>query len=162
MDDLMDTTPVASNIVVGLSPNSKAHTLVLEAHLCNGKSLTKDINFGDTDIENIWCEVLKRDWLEINGFKQRKVADNAIRIIYELVIDEPIRSIVDDPEVTYARKSLFGPQTFTLRVIGLNEIREANIGDKVRVNARGTDFVVKPVEILEWMEHFGEIVGEHR
>jgi len=159
MEESMDTTPI-SNAVSGLSPSSKAHTLVLEAHLCNGKALTKDINLGDTDIENIWCEILKRDWLEVNGFKQKKVANNSIRITYELVIDEPIRSIVSDPEIIYARKSLFGPQSFTLRVIGLNEIREANLGEKVRVNARGTDFVVKPVEILEWMEQFGEIVGE--
>jgi len=65
MDKSMDTTPITNNITVRLSPNTKAHTLVLEAHLWNGKSLTKDVNLGYPDIESIWCDILKRDWAEL-------------------------------------------------------------------------------------------------
>jgi len=79
-----------------------------------------------------------------------------------LVLDEPLRDIVEYPEVSYSRLSLFGPETFTLKVIRLGEIREARIGERVKVNIRGTDFEVKPFEILEWLERFGTIIGDHR
>jgi len=125
----MDTTPTSEPSQAGLSPSTKSHTLVLEAHLCNGKSLNKNINLSDVDIEKIWSDSLKRDWIEIDGFKVRKVADNAIRITYELGFDEPIRSIVSEPEISYQRRSLFGPETFTLHVLGLQDLREAKIGE---------------------------------
>jgi len=69
---------------------------------------------------------------------------------------------VEEPEVVYQRRSLFGPETFTLKVLGLRDIREATLGETVKINARGTDFVVKSVQILEWMERYGDLVGEVR
>jgi len=85
-----------------------------------------------------------------------------IKIIYELALDEPLRDIVDYPEILYNRQTLFGPETFTLKVQGLGDLREAKLGEIVKVNIRGTDFEVKAFEILEWMERFGVIIGDHR
>jgi len=171
MDDLlMDTTPSNSTQeVAGLSPKTKLKVFKLEAHLCNGKPLHKNTELSDEDIEKIWTIALERDWIEIEGFKQKKVTFvkqkkevTKINILYELGLDKPLRDIVDFPEITYFRQALFGPETFTLKVLGLNDLREAKIGEKVKVNIRGTDFEVKPVEILEWMERLGTLIGDYR
>jgi len=162
----MDTTDAVER---GLSPTTKLKVFKIEAIQCNGKPLHKNTELSDEDIEKIWTTSLGRDWIEIDGFKQKKVTFTKqkkevtnIKIIYELCLDEPLREIVDHPEIQYQRLSLFGPETFTLKVQGLQDLREAEIGEIVTVNIRGTDFEVKAFEILEWMERFGVIVGDHR
>jgi len=57
----------------GLSPNSKLKVFKLEAHLCNNKPIHKNVELSDDDVEKIWTTSLNRDWIEIDGFKQRKV-----------------------------------------------------------------------------------------
>lgn len=65
-------------------------------------------------------------------------------------------------EFTYQRNALIGPETFSLRAVGLHTIREAQIGEIARVNARGTNFEVKPQEILQLMGEYGRVIGDIR
>jgi len=82
---------------------------------------------------------------------------------HELFSEVTLMSVLNDLEFTYQRNSAASqPETFTFRVLGLHNIREARVGEIVRVNARGTNFDVKPCEILHWMEEYGKLIGEFR
>jgi len=68
--DEMDTTE--SPVEKGLSPSTKLKVFKVEATQCNGKPIHKNTELSDEDIEKIWTISLGRDWIEIEGFKQKK------------------------------------------------------------------------------------------
>jgi len=143
-----------------LTPSSKVNIFKIETNLCNGKPLSKAIELGDEDFERIWTKALRHDWDDVKGCISKRF-DNAIKITFELYTETSLKAIVNDTEFTYQRNAL-SPETFTFKVLGLHNIREARIGEVVKVNARGTNFEVKPVQILEWMDEYGSLIGEYR
>jgi len=164
ISEKMDHTPIKrQRLTENNTPTSSFETFKLDAFIYNGKQITSKtaVELGDEDAEDIWTTVLRRDWADIQGFIIRKRGDT-IRLTYHLEAETSVRDLVNDSEVTYERKSLAGPEIFKLRVAGLQNVREAKIGEIVVVNARGTGFEVKPVQVLEWMEKFGAVVGDFR
>lgn len=144
-----------------LTPTSKTSVIKVEAFLCNNRPLHKLVELGDEDYQRIWTKALGKDWDDVKGCIGKRF-DSSIKITFELFNEVSIRSIINDLEFNYQRNALVGPETFTLRILGLHNIREAKIGEVIRVNARGTNFEVKPVEILQWMEEYGRLVGDFR
>jgi len=144
-----------------LTPSSKTSVVKVEAFLCNNRPIHKLTELSDDDFQRIWTKALGKDWDDVKGCIGKKF-DSTIKITFELFSEVSIRSLINDLEFTYQRSALVGPETFTFRVLGLHNIREAKIGEIVRINARGTNFEVKPVEILHWMEEYGRLIGEYR
>jgi len=162
LDTEMSTPPKKPKLDPNLlTPTSKVEVVKFEAFLCNGKTIEKTSDLGDQDVVNIWTKALKLDWDDVKGCKHKKI-ENVIKVTYQLADPTTIRAIINDPEFTYERQALKGPETFTIRVLGLNTIREAKIGEIVKINARGTMFEVKPAQILRWMEKFGDVIGDYR
>jgi len=161
-EENMETTPAKNpKLDEGLSPSSKARVIKLEAYLCNGRHINKLIKLGDDDHQRIWTKALGRDWDDVKGCIGKKF-DNGIKIAHELFHKVTIKSIINDLKFPYQRNALIGPKTFMIRVQGLHNYREAKIGEVVRVNARGINFEVTPGEIIEWMDEYGTVIGEHR
>jgi hypothetical protein len=154
MVDFMDTTGA-------VSPTSKITLFKLDVFQCNGKQLRTEL--GAADLESIWTNSLLRDLRELSGYTSSKTKnDSEIRIQYQLKKPMSIRSIAFEAEFNHERSGPQGIENLRCRVVGLNNIRAVEIGEKVRLTLLVPNFDIIPEQLIEWMSKFARIHEGHR
>jgi hypothetical protein len=148
--------------VPSISPTSKITIFKLDVISCNGKDLTS-IELGAPDLEKIWTDSLIREIDELAGYTSTKVKGGSeIRIQYQLKKPMSIREIAWEVEFNHERDSSKGIENLRCRVVGLNSLRPAKIGEKVKVAIVQTNFDVTPDQIVAWLSRFGKVHDGHR
>jgi hypothetical protein len=145
-----------------ISPTSKIQVLKLDVIACNGQPISQNTELGSSDLENIWTQTLGRSIDEVNGYSSNKARSKDIRIQYLLKKPMSIKEIISENEFTHERSSVFATDNFRIRVVGLGEVRQARIGETVRVTVNLPNFDITPDQIIEWMSKFGKIKDGHR
>jgi hypothetical protein len=154
-EEKMDTTQ-------SISPTSKISVFKLDIVSCNGKPLNKT-ELCAADLENIWKESLLRDLKELSGYTSAKTKNySEIRIQYQLKHPMSIRSISFEAEFNHERSAAQGVEILKCRVVGLNDIRKVQIGERVKITVVNASFDILPHQIIEWLSHFGTCHDGHR
>ncbi len=155
MSVLMDTTQL-------ISPTSKIEIFKLDVISCNGKSLNS-VELGAIDLESIWKDSLLRDLNELSGYTSSKAKSGAeVRIQYQLKKPMSIRSISREAEFNHERTSPRGIEILRCRVVGLSNIRQVTLGEKVKATVINPNFDISPEQVVEWMSKFGRVHEGHR
>ncbi len=145
-----------------ISPTSKVTVCKIDVVSCNGNQLN-NVELGAVDLENIWTDSLLRELSELSGYTSTKTKNNTeIRIQYQLQAPLCLRSIAYEAEFTHERAGPKGVEILKCRVIGLNDIRLAKIGEKVRVTVLLPNFDITPDQIVEWVSKYGLVQEGHR
>lgn len=145
-----------------ISPTSKIQLFKLDIFLCNGQPIGQSTELGASDLEDIWTQTLQRSLEEITGYSHTKTRNKEIRIQYQLKNPMSIRDIAIEQEFTHERSSVFATDNFRCRVVRLGNVRQATIGETVRVTINLPNFDVTPDQILEWMSKYGKVKEGHR
>jgi hypothetical protein len=154
--------PIMNPEVEMLSPSSKITVFKLDVITCNGGDL-RQVELAAPDLENIWEEGILRDLTELAGYTSIKVKNNTeIRIQYQLKKPMSIRDIALDAEFNFERSSAKGVEILRCRVVGLSNLRQAEIGEKVKVSVIKLNFDLAPEQIIEWLSFFGRVHDGHR
>jgi hypothetical protein len=150
------------NVDALISPTSKISVFKVDVISCNGKDLT-NVELAAPDLENIWKEGILRQLTDLTGYTSNKVKNNTeIRIQYQLKKPMSIRDIALDAEFNFERASARGVEILRCRVAGLNNLRPAEIAERVRVSIIKPNFDITPEQILEWMSRYGRVHEGHR
>jgi hypothetical protein len=144
-----------------LSPTSKISIFKIDIFSCNGKPLN-GIEVGAADLESIWSETLLRELDEISGYTSSKTKENEIRVQFQLKNPMSLRSIAFEAEFSHERAGSKGVEILRCRVVGLNNIRPATIGEKVKITIIKNNFDVTPDNIINWLSKYGKVHEGHR
>jgi hypothetical protein len=151
--EVMDTT--------GATSPTKVTVLKIDIVSCNGKSLSKT-ELGASDLEDIWTNSLLRKLSELNGYTSSKTKNfTEIRVQYQLKQPMSLRTIFE-AEFVHERSGAQGIEILKCRVVGLNDVRKAQIGERVKVTVNKPNFDVTPQQVIEWLSHFGACHDGHR
>ncbi len=145
-----------------ISPSSKVQVLKIDVFACNGQSIHQSVEFGAVELENIWTQAIGRSLLELSGYTSSKNQNGDIRIQYQLKAPMSIRDIVSEQEFIYERATVFSTDNFKCRALGLGEVRQATIGEKVKITVNLPNFDITPIQIVDWISKFGKIKEGHR
>ncbi len=148
--------------LVQISPSSRITVFKLDIVACNGKSLNST-ELSSADLEAIWTDSLLREASEISGYTSFKTKNNSeIRAQYQLKQAMSIRDIAFEAEFSHERVGPKGVEILKCRVVGLGDVRQAALGDRVKVTLLVSNFDITPDQILGWMSRFGTIHEGHR
>ncbi len=148
--------------LVQISPSSRITVFKLDIVSCNGKPLNS-FELSSADLESIWTDSLLREALEISGYTSFKTKNNTeIRAQYQLKQAMSIRDIAFESEFNHERVGPKGVEILRCRVVGLGDVRQAAIGDRVKVTLLVCNFDITPEQIVAWMAKFGKIHEGHR
>jgi hypothetical protein len=122
-----------------------------------------NLELGSLDLELIWTDSLLREITEITGYTSFKAKNNSeIRIQYQLSKPMSIRDIASESEFTHERLGTHGIETLRCRVVGLGEVREAKVGEIVKVTIILPNFEITPEQAVAWIAKFGKVSEGHR
>jgi hypothetical protein len=145
-----------------LSPTSKISVFKLDVFSCNGRDLSS-VELGATDLEAIWRDGILRELGELSGYTSQKTRGNSeIRIQYQLKRPMSIRDVALEAEFNFERSTARGLEILKIRVVGLNNLRPAEIGERVRLSVIKPNFDVTPEQVIEWISRFGRVHEGHR
>ncbi len=146
-----------------ISPKSKIILFKIDVISCNGQPIGRSTELGAQDLEAIWRDTLGRNLEELSGYTSNKGRTSQdIRIQYQLKQPMSIKDIASETEFVHERSTLFATDIFRCRILGLNEVRQAAIGESVKVTVSTQNFDITPAQILEWMSKFGKVKEGHR
>lgn len=144
-----------------ISPSSKIQVFKIDVVACNGQPIDQSTELGAVDLEDIWTLTIGRALDELNGYSSTK-KNKEIRIQFQLKRPMSIREITNEQEFTHERSTTITTDIFRCRVVGLSEVRQAVIGELVKVTVAQPNFDIPVDQILEWLSKFGEIKEGHR
>ena len=147
--------------LAAISPTSKIQLLKVDVTACNGQPVGKYIELGATDLENIWTRTLQQRIQALDGYTSFK-REGEIRIQFQLKQPMSIRDIATEQEFLHERESVLGTDIFKCKIIGLNNVRQATIGETVKATVVLPNFEILPEQIIEWLSKFGIIKEGHR
>jgi hypothetical protein len=144
-----------------ISPTSRIRILKIDVTSCNGQAIHPNTELGSSDLENIWTQTLGRQAVELAGYTCSK-RNKEIKIQYQLKQSMSIRDIAHEQEFNHERTTIVGTDVFRCRIVGLNDVRSAVVGEVVKVTVATPNFDITPVQIIAWMTKFGEVLEDHR
>jgi hypothetical protein len=145
-----------------ISPSSKINVFKVDVISCSSQSISS-LELGAEELENIWTDSLLRELSEIGGYTSFKAKNNTeIRIQYQLAKPMSLRSIATEAEFNHERTGARGTEVLRCRVVGLGEIRIANIGEIVKATVILPNFEITPEQAIEWISKFGKVQEGHR
>jgi hypothetical protein len=145
-----------------LSPSSKITVFKVDVFLCNGRDLSQT-ELAAPDLEKIWTEGIIRPLTELSGYSSMKVKNNSeIRIQYQLSKPMSIRDVALEAEFNFERAGARGVEILRCKVVGLSNLRPAEIGERVKVSVIKPNFDITPEQAIEWLSHFGRVHEGHR
>jgi hypothetical protein len=163
--ETMDFTPTpAKSNESGdqISPSSKISIFKLDVVSCNGRDLS-NVELGAPDLEKIWTDCIIRELSDLTGYSSSKSKGGTeIRIQYQLRKPMSIREIAWEAEFNHEREGPRGTEILRCRVVGLSGVRQANIGEKVKITVIAYNFDISPEQFVEWLSRFGKIHDGHR
>jgi hypothetical protein len=160
--NMNNTVEVMDTGAPGTGSPTKVTVLKIDIVSCNGKSLSKT-ELGASDLESIWKDSLLRNLTELAGYTSSKTKNfTEIRVQYQLKKPMSLRTISFEAEFSHERSSAQGIEILRCRVVGLNDVRKAQIGERVKVTVINPNFDVTPQQIIEWLSHYGACHDGHR
>jgi hypothetical protein len=145
-----------------ISPSSKITVFKIDVISCSSQPISS-LELGAEDLENIWTDSLLRELDEIGGYTSFKAKNNTeIRIQYQLSKPMSIRSIATEPEFNHEKTGAKGTEVLRCRVVGLGEVRVAEVGEIVKATIVLPNFEITPAQALEWISKFGKVQEGHR
>jgi hypothetical protein len=145
-----------------ISPTSKVFIFKIDIISCNGQPVSQYTELSSSDIEEIWTQALKRDTKELSGYTSSKAKSKEIRVQYQLKLPMSIRDIASESEYVYERITTSKTDIFKFKVIGLREVRQAQLGETVKVTVDKPNFDITPEQVVEWISKFGTVLDGHR
>jgi hypothetical protein len=144
-----------------ISPTSKIQVFKIDVIACNGQPIDQTTELGAVDLEDLWTLTIGRALDELSGYSSNK-KNKEIRIQFQLKKPMSIREITHEQEFNHERSTTVKTDIFRCRVVGLAEVRQAVIGETVKVTVAQPNFDISVEQILEWLSKFGDIKEGHR
>lgn len=107
---------------------------------------------------------IKRIWVEALGQSSENLLRQAnfigpnetFRVNYRLTQPQYLADVIKNPELSYQRISASGSvDTYTGRILDLDTIEEAKVGETVTVVIKQTNAELLEEQIAEWLSRFG-------
>jgi hypothetical protein len=145
-----------------VSPSTKLSLFKVDIILCNGKPLS-NLELCSADLENIWTDTLLRSINELCGYTSAKTRNNTeLRVQYQLKVPIAIKSIASEAEFNHERVGPRGVEILRCRIVGLSNVRQVNIGERVKVTIINPSFEISPEQLIEWISKFARVHEGHR
>jgi hypothetical protein len=116
------------------------------------------------DLESIWTNSLLRKLPELSGYTSSKTRNNTeIRIQYLLKAPLAIKDISQEAEFNHERTlAAQGVEILRCRIVGLSNLRQVEVGERVRITVVNASFDISPPQIVEWISKFARVYDGHR
>jgi len=149
-----EVTPKETDVTFGT--NTKI--IKLEVFKVNG--IPFDGVLSDWDILDVW-KCLGRDTSEIDQFASTQVRNNCLRIRYVLKAPIQLTEISRKPEFEFDKKGGFRTDVYRVRLADYQNLAYT-LGEPVTITIQNTFFDITKEEMIQWIEPFGEVIGEPR
>jgi len=147
--------------LLNLTPGGKTRVVRIEVTHLNGRRF--DQTLPTSDILNIWNSSLKL--VHIQTVRQANFLgpNKTFRVNYRLKDPHFLSDLVTNPDFTYEKKASNGEVlSYSGRVLDIEDIEEAKIGETVTVVIKRTNAELSEEQIESWLIRFGRIVSKPR
>jgi len=145
---------------LNLSPSGKTKVVRVEISHLNGRLF--DHTLPVADIIEIWKKALKLGHIPMPRQANFRGPNNTFRINYGLQEPNYLSDLINNPDITYEKKISSGIDTYTSRVLDIETIEEAKLGEVVTVIVKRTNAELSEEQIANWLMRFGKIVLQPR
>ncbi len=83
---------------------------------------------------NIWRQGLKKDPNDLKGIAQYRLPSGMVRLVYSLKEKVDLSLYIVDPFFSYCKSILGDVSTYTCKVLNLQSLIKATVGDEVRLS----------------------------
>jgi len=148
--------------ILNLTPGGKTRVVRIEISLLNGQ--TFDHILSKVDIIAIWKIALKLEHVPFVRQANFRGPNDSFRVNYRLADPQFLSDLIVNPEITYEveSKSGSGVDVYTGRVLDVEDIEEAKLGDTVTVIIKRSNAELSEEQIAAWLMRFGKIVSQPR
>jgi len=146
--------------VFGQTPGDKTYVLRIEITHVNGR-LFKEV-LSNADIKDIWVSALKLKPEYLLRQANFRGPNDSFRINYRLTEPAYLSELVTNPDICYEKTNPSGIDVYTGRVLDIESIEEAKIGETVRVVIKRSNAELSEEQIAQWLMRFGKIVEQPR
>jgi len=141
---------------LNVSPGGKTAVVRVELSLLNGCPF--DHVLPTNEILEIWNKALNLKHIPLVRQANFRGPNNTFRINYRLKDSAYLSELISNPEITYERKGSRGTDVYTGRVLDVESIEEAKLGETVTVIIKRSNAELSEDQIAEWLIRFGKIV----
>jgi hypothetical protein len=101
--------------------------------------------------------------MAINGYTSAKTRNNSeVRIQYQLKVPIAVRTIASEAEFNHERVGPRGVEILRCRIVGLSNVRQVAIGERVKITIINPSFDISPEQLIEWISKFARVYEGHR
>lgn len=142
------------------SPSAKSDVFRVDIFSMNGKPFAH--KFTAKDVKELWSKGLGRQELEVIGQSSSWISKNVLRVNIQLSRELSIKEVTPTLEFTFVKESVFQNQVYECKIAGIGKLKEAEIGDVVRITLKRVHFRFKPEKAVDWLSKYGKILSEPR
>jgi len=150
--------PPVRKSVFGQAPGGKTHVLRIEITHLNGR-IFKEV-LSTADIKAIWISSLKLKPEYLLRQANFRGPNDSFRINYRLTEPAHLSQLVTNPDILFEKISNVtnAVEVYTGRVLDIESIEEAKIGETVTVIIKRTNAELSEEQVAQWLSRFGKIV----
>lgn len=141
---------------LNVSPGGKTAVVRVELSLLNGCPF--DHVLPTNEIIEVWNKALNLKHIPLVRQANFRGPNKTFRINYRLKDPAFLSELINNPEISYERKGSRGIDVYSGRVLDVESIEEAKIGETVTVIIKRTNAELSEDQINEWLIRFGKIV----
>lgn len=145
---------------LNLTPGGKTRVVRIELSLLNGRSF--DHCLSTTDIISIWSGALRLKSEYLLRQASFRGPNNTFRVNFRLTEPAYLSELITNPDISYEKKTLTGVDTYTGRVLDIDNIEEAKLGEVVTVIIKRTNAELSEEQVAQWLMRFGKIISHPR
>jgi len=113
-------------------------------------------------IKEIWVSSLKLKPEYLLRQANFRGPNDSFRINYRLSESAYLSELVTNPDVVFEKVTSTGTNVYTGRVLDVESIEEAKIGETVTVIIKRTNAELSEEQISQWLMRFGKIISPPR
>jgi hypothetical protein len=142
------------------TPQIEETTSVITVEITHDGSRVFDGVLPNSQLRDLWTKVFERKLSEIDVYNFRQFPGRCLRVTYQLKAPIKLAEVHPTPEFNFFHKTLGQAHLLIGKILGYHTIKEPKIGEEVLVTVlKNTD--ISPQNILKWLGHFGEVVGNY-
>lgn len=146
--------------LLNLTPGGKTRVVRVEINQLNGRRF--DHCLSTQDVVEIWTNSLKLKPEYLLRQASFRGPNDSFRINYRITEPAYLSELITNPDVVFEKKSIAGIDTYTGRVLDIDDIEEAKIGEVVTVVIKRSNAELSEEQIALWLMRFGHIVNQPR
>lgn len=140
--------------------NPLTNVVRIEINRVNGTPF--DHTLAGKDIKAIWTSALGLDIDLLQRYASYRNPSGFLRVNFRLKTPTQLERIVSGPEIQFEKPTLNGIDVYSGRVLDIDTIAEAKLGDTVTVIVKRTSAELSEEQITEWLMRFGKILSSPR